>query len=68
MKHILIQEEILHIPDSNLLLTIKKYKSFDDYMLELRKLSKDCELEGLQGLLLRDMLIIGLNYKKLQKH
>ena len=32
-------------------------------MLELRKLRKDCELEGLQWSLLKDMLIIGLNDK-----
>ena len=40
---------------------------FDDYMPELRKLSSDCELEGLGESLLRDMLINGLNDKKLQK-
>ena len=42
-------------------------QSFDDYVTELRKLSSDCELEGLQESLLRDMLIIGLNGKKLQE-
>ena len=43
-------------------------QSFHDYMTELRKLSRDCELEGLRELLLRDILIIGLNDKKLQEH
>ena len=42
-------------------------QSFDDYVTELRKLSSDCELEGLQESLLRDMLIAGLNGKKLQE-
>ena len=37
-------------------------------MTELRKLSGDCELEGLQELLLREMLILGLNDKKLQDY
>ena len=37
-------------------------------MTELRKLSNDCELEGLQESLLRDMHIIGLNDKKLREH
>ena len=41
-------------------------QSFRDYITELRKLSSDCELEGLQKSLLRDMLIVGLNDKKLQ--
>ena len=42
-------------------------QSFDDYMTELRKLSSDCELEGLRESLLRDVLIIGLNAKKVQE-
>ena len=42
-------------------------QSFDNHMTELRKLSGYCELEGLQELLLRNMLIIGLNDKKLQE-
>ena len=37
-------------------------------MTELRKLSGDCELEGLRELLLREMLILGLNDKKLQDY
>ena len=37
-------------------------------MTVLRKLSGDCELEGLRELLLREMLIIGLNDKKLQDY
>ena len=36
-------------------------------MPKLRKLSSDCELEGLRESLLRDMLINGLNDKKLQE-
>ena len=36
-------------------------------MTELKKLSSDCELEGLRESLLRDMLIIGLNDEKLQE-
>ena len=36
-------------------------------MTELRKLSSDCELEGLRESILRDMLIIGLKDKKLQE-
>ena len=40
-------------------------QSFDDYTTELRKLSSDFELESLRELPLRDMLIIGLNNKKL---
>ena len=36
-------------------------QSFDDYMTEIRNLGSDCELEGLQELFLRDMVIIGLN-------
>ena len=35
-------------------------QSFDDYMTELRKLSCDCELEDLQELPLREMLIYNL--------
>ena len=42
-------------------------QSFDDYMTELRKLSSNCELEDLRESLLRDMLIIGFNDKKLQE-
>ena len=42
-------------------------QSFDDYMTELRKLSSDCELEDLGESLLGDMLINGLNDRKLQK-
>ena len=38
-------------------------ESFDDCMTELRKLSSDCELEGLQESLLTDMPITGLNDK-----
>ena len=36
-------------------------------MTELRKSSSDCEPEGLRESILRDMLTIGLNDKKLQK-
>ena len=42
-------------------------QSFDDYTTELKKLSSDFELEGLRESQLRDMLIIGLNNKKLQE-
>ena len=42
-------------------------QSFDDYTTELKKLSSDFELEGLRESPLRDMLIIGLNNKKLQE-
>ena len=42
-------------------------QSFDYYITELRKLSSDCELEGLRESFLRDILIIGLNDKKLQE-
>ena len=42
-------------------------QSFDDYTNELKKLSSDFELEGLRESPLRDMLIIGLNNKKLQE-
>ena len=40
-------------------------QSSDDYMTELRKLISDCELKGLRESLLRYILIIGLNDKKL---
>ena len=42
-------------------------QTFDDFMPEPRKLSSDCELEILRESLLRDMVIIGLNDKKLQE-
>ena len=46
LKRILIQKQIIQIPDSrfNFLLTVRK-QSFDDYLTELRKLRRDCELE-----------------------
>ena len=43
-------------------------QSFDGFMPEPRKLSSDCGLEILQESLLRDMVIVGLNDKKLQEH
>ena len=42
-------------------------QSFDNHMTELKKLSGNCELEDLRELLLRNMLIIDLNDKKLQE-
>ena len=68
MKHILIQEKILHISRFKFFTYCQEIgQSVDDYMTELRKLSTDGELEGLRESLLRDMLIIGLNGKKLQE-
>ena len=64
-KAYLIQEKILHTPGSNLLLTVRKQDSLDDYMTEQRKLSSDCELEGLRKSLSGVVLIIGLNDKNI---
>ena len=42
-------------------------QTFDDYLIEMRKLSSDCDLFKLRKSLLRHMLIIGHNYKSLQE-
>ena len=42
-------------------------QSFDKYLTELKQLRNDCELGALADTLLKDMLTIGLNNKKLQE-
>ena len=41
--------------------------NFDKYLTEMRKLSNDCELDGLKDSLLADMMIIGLRDKRIQE-
>ena len=42
-------------------------QTFDKYLTELRKLCNDCELDTLKDSILKDMLIIGLNNKRVQE-
>ena len=42
-------------------------QSFDKYLTEMRKLSNDCEFGNLHDSILTDMLIIGLNSKRIQE-